>query len=232
MTVRWHDLGFVGYEEALAVQELLHWRRWNGKEQDFVLFQENFPVVTIGRSGSEKHILASRELLAQKGIAMLQVSRGGDVTYHGPAQLVISPILYLKQHVRSVHQYVRLLEQVVINLLAGYGVQAQRLEGASGVWVGDQKIAAIGIAIKHGVTQHGVAINVNPDLSHFNFIVPCGIKDKGITSLKALDAPVASMQRVRDDFIREFSVIFGAQMCESINIEHEVKTDDTAGNRA
>lgn len=213
--VRWHDLGFIGYEEAFAVQETLHWRRLNGQEQDFLLFQENFPVITMGRSCSEEHLLVSREMLAQNGIDVLHTSRGGDITYHGPGQLVVSPILRLKDHVRGVHQYVRLLEQVVINLLPGYGVIGQRLEGASGVWVGDKKIAAVGIAVKHGVTQHGVAINVNPDLSHFNLIVPCGIKNKGITSFRALGVPVANLQQVRDDFLREFSINFSVQMDEA-----------------
>ncbi len=213
--VRWLDLGLVGYEEAFKVQETLHWRRRNGQEQDFLLFQENFPVITIGKSGSEDHLLISREILAQNGIGVLSVSRGGDITYHGPGQLVVSPILLLKDFVQGVHQYVRLLEQVAINLLARYGVIGQRVEGASGVWVGDKKIAAIGIAVKHGVTQHGLALNINPDLSHFNLIVPCGIKDKGITSFGALGVPVTSLQQVRDDFIREFSLMFGVQMDEA-----------------
>lgn len=216
----WLDLGLVSYEAAFAVQETLHWRRRNGLEQDFLLFQENFPVITIGKSGSEKHFLVSREILAQQGISILYVSRGGDITYHGPGQLVVSSLLRLKDHVQGVHQYVRLLEQVVINLLAKYGVVGQRLERASGVWVGNKKIAAIGIAVKHGLTQHGVAINVNPDLAHFNWIVPCGIKDKGVTSLSELGVPITHLRQVRDDFLYEFSIIFGVQMNKaSIDVE-------------
>ena len=108
-------------------------------------------------------------------MTLRRVSRGGDVTYHGPGQLVISPILKLREMALGVHQYLRLLEQVVINLLAIYGINGNRVDGASGVWLGDKKIAAVGIAVKSGITQHGVAINVCPDLSYFDYIVPCGL---------------------------------------------------------
>jgi lipoyl(octanoyl) transferase len=206
--IEWLDLGLVGYHEAFAVQEMLHDRRRNSQGHDILLFQENFPTITIGKSGSEEHVLADHHKLAAQGINVVYVSRGGDVTYHGPGQLVISPILQLKNRVQGVHQYVRFIEQVVINLVAKYGILGQRIEGASGVWVSDKKVAALGIAVRNGITQHGVAINVAPNLSHFNMIIPCGIKDKGVTSLQELDVCVTDLQQVRDDFISEFSNVF------------------------
>jgi len=208
----WMDLGIIGYDEAFAIQTALHLRRRNEAGPNVILFQENFHVITLGRSASAEHLLASPRLLEERGVTVCSVSRGGDITYHGPGQLVISPIVKLSDLVQGVHQYVRQLEQVVIDLLAGYGVDSGRVEGASGVWVGDKKIAAVGIAVKNGIAQHGVAINVCPDLSYFDLIVPCGLKGKGVTSLKELGVPVPSLQQVRDNFLQEFSRIFAVQM--------------------
>jgi len=206
--IAWVDLGLVGYDEAFAVQTALHLRRRHEEGPNIILFQENFHVITLGRSASAEHLLASPQLLAERSITVRDVSRGGDISYHGPGQLVISPILKLSDLVQGVHQYVRMLEQVVINLLAVYGIRAGRVEGASGVWVGNKKIAALGIAIKHGITQHGVAINVCPDLSCFDLIVLCGLKDKGVTSLQALGVAVPTLQEVRDCFLHEFARVF------------------------
>lgn len=219
----WLDLGLVDYGAAFARQEELHRRRLAGQVPDIILFQENFPVITIGRAGSDEHLLISRESLGQRGIGLYNVSRGGDITYHGPGQLVISPILHLKERVSNVHCYVRLIEQVVIDLLAGYGIIGRRVEGASGVWVGEKKIAALGIAVRHGVTQHGVAINVNPDLAYFNYIVPCGLKNRGVTSLAALGVPFPSVLQVRDEFLREFSRVFAVEV-GAANISCEVNS--------
>ena len=173
-----------------------------------IIFQECYPVITIGKSGSEAHLLLSKEELSKKGIDVLYSSRGGDITYHGPGQLIVSPVLYLKEYTKSILLYLRLLEQAVINLLVGYGVVGVRMDGLSGVWVKDKKIASVGIAIKNGVTQHGVAINVNPNLSHFDFIIPCGLKNAGITSLHDLNISILKLHQVRDDFLREFAVLF------------------------
>lgn len=206
--VRWVDLGLTGYQEAFAVQELLHQRLRSGREDDVIIFQENYPVFTLGRFGREEHFLVARDALQARGIAVVDVNRGGDVTFHGPGQLVASPLVRLRERGWSVHQYVRQLEQVVIDLLARHGVGGRRIEGASGVWVGDSKIAALGIAVRHGVTQHGVSINVNPDLAFYQLIVPCGLKNRGVTSLVALGARGAVLGQVRDEFLADFSRVF------------------------
>lgn len=209
--VVWLDLGLTEYLAAFAVQEELHRRRAAGELPDVILFQENYPVITIGRSGAAENLLVSREFLAQRGIALHHVSRGGDITFHGPGQLIISPILRLQDRADTVHGYARLLEQVVIDLLAGYGVAGRRETGASGVWVGNRKIAALGIAVSQGVTMHGVAINVSPDLACFGYIVPCGLKDRGVTSLAAEGGPPPPLTRVRDDFLSGFARVFAVR---------------------
>ncbi|HWR39462.1 MAG TPA: lipoyl(octanoyl) transferase LipB [Patescibacteria group bacterium] len=215
--ILWLDLDRVEYGAAFAVQETLY-QRCREQGQDILLFQENHPVITLGRSASDEHITAPREQLLRAGIAVRQVSRGGDVTYHGPGQLVISPILHLKEYVRTVHEYVRQLEQVMLNLLTLYGFDGQRIAGASGVWVGEKKVAAIGIAVRHGITQHGMAINVHPDLRHFEYIIPCGIQDKGVTSLQELGAGTLTLEQVRNDFLAEFSRHFGVGlMARTVN---------------
>ncbi len=204
----WMDLGLIGYDEAFAIQTALHQRCKESEGLGTILFQENFHVITFGRWACVENLLVSRETLQQRGVTLRSVSRGGDVTYHGPGQLVISPIFKLREMELGVHQYVRLLEQVVINLLATYGINGNRVDGASGVWLGDKKIAAVGIAVKSGITQHGVAINVCPDLSYFDFIVPCGLRNRGVTSMQAQGAGVVGLQPIRDLFLCEFSTVF------------------------
>ncbi|AOT72911.1 lipoyl(octanoyl) transferase LipB [Geosporobacter ferrireducens] len=219
--IKWLDLSIINYEKSYNIQEHLHQMRKNREISDVIIFQECHPVITIGKSGSEKHLLASKEELFTKGIDVLYSNRGGDITYHGPGQLIISPILYLKEYTKSVLHYLRLLEQVVINLLERYYIIADRIQGLSGVWVENKKIASVGIAIKNGVTMHGVAVNVNPDLSHFDFIIPCGLKDAAVTSLKDISNTIPSLHQVRDDFLREFSLIFDV-FIDRKEIEKEV----------
>lgn len=210
----WMDLGLIGYDEAFVIQTALHERCKQSEGLGTILFQENFHVITFGRWAGAENLLASQETLQQRGVTLRSVSRGGDVTYHGPGQLVISPILKLREMALGVHQYLRLLEQVVINLLALYGIHGNRVDGASGVWLGDRKIAAVGIAVKSGITQHGVAINVCPDLSYFDCIVPCGLRNKGVTSMAAQGAGTLTLQQVRDVFLSEFSTVFEVEIEE------------------
>lgn len=212
--IEWMDLGLIGYDEAFVIQAALH-ERWKRDEGlGTILFQENFHVVTLGRWASADNLLLSHEALAQRGVTIRNVSRGGDVTYHGPGQLVISPILKLREMAMGVHQYVRLLEQVVINLLATCGIIGHRVDGATGVWLGNKKIAAVGIAVKSGITQHGVAINVCPDLSYFEYIVPCGLRNKGVTSMQAQGIGALSLRQVRNMFLSEFSTAFGVEIVQ------------------
>jgi lipoate-protein ligase B len=223
------DLGLIGYDEAFAVQTAVHERRRCNKGPGTILFQENFHIITFGRWASAENLLVSHETLRLHGVALRNVSRGGDVTYHGPGQLVISPIIKLEEMALGVHRYVRLLEQVVIDLLAVYGIRGNRARGASGVWIGDRKIAAVGVAVKSGITQHGIAINVCPDLSYFDFIVPCGLRNRGVTSMEAQGGGVPCLQQVRDRFLREFSTRFEVEVGEGQlftgRLKHAVRSE-------
>jgi lipoyl(octanoyl) transferase len=180
---------------------------------DQLLLLEHPPVITLGvkARNDRSNIVASPELLEQAGVEIFETGRGGDVTYHGPGQLVGYPILDLKPDRCDVHQYVRDIEEVMIRAAAHFGVAAQRSTGLTGAWVGDEKLAAIGVRIARWVTSHGFAFNVNTTLSHFNFIVPCGITGKGVTSLERLLGRQVSMAEVEDTIVRSFCEVFDAE---------------------
>jgi lipoate-protein ligase B len=210
------DLGRLEYAAAYRLQEQLRARRIAGEIEDVVLLVEHDPVFTLGRRATGNHLLADETRLAQEGIAVHETNRGGDITYHGPGQLVGYPILDLRALRQSVHGYVRNLEEVLIRTVADYGVAAGRIEGLTGVWVGNEKIAAIGVAIRHWVSMHGFALNVAPNLAHFDLIVPCGIADKGVTSLAKVlcnrggaSVPAPSIAEVKPVLTRNFGEVFG-----------------------
>lgn len=225
----WLDLGLISYEEAFIIQEQLHQQCVDGFRPDTLLFQENYPVITLGRGTQEKNLLYTAEELDAMGITLTAVSRGGDISYHGNGQFIVSPILHFDQYVKGAHQYVRCLEQVVINLLAHYNLKGKRVIGRSGVWVSEpgtgeeKKISALGIAVSHGVTLHGISINVNPNLEHFKTIIPCGIEDKGVTSMAACGCSPVTLGDLRDQFILAFDGMFGTRTTkrtiEEINIK-------------
>ena len=218
--LNWIDLGLTSYENAFAIQEKLHQSCVAGVWADTLLFQENHPIITLGRGSHEKNLLHTPEELKSMGIGITSVSRGGDISYHGNGQLIISPILHFDRYVKGAHQYVRCLEQIVINLLNTYCIPGKRIKGRSGVWVldpgtdSDKKIAALGIAVSHGVTLHGMSINVNPELSHFSLIIPCGIDDLGVTSMAEYGVVPPHLTEVRNAFIIAFNEMFGAQTTE------------------
>jgi lipoyl(octanoyl) transferase len=216
----WIDLGRIAYRPAFAFQEKLHAQRLAGTTGDVILFQENDPVITMGRTGGNDNVLVTEAELQRRGIEVVEVNRGGDVTYHGPGQLVVSPIIRLHDRLDSIRRYLRQLEAVVINLLANYGIAGDRIEGESGVWVGNDKIAAVGIAIRNGITLHGTAINIHPDLSHFSLIVPCGLGHRGVTSLHELGVTHSSLPQVRNDFLSAFSAVFEAPVVASHKQSH------------
>ncbi|MCG2730520.1 MAG: lipoyl(octanoyl) transferase LipB [Acetobacterium sp.] len=215
--LNWIDLGLISYEDAFVIQEQIHQKCVAGTGNDTLLFQENYPVITLGRGTHQKNLLYSAEELTAMGITLTSVSRGGDISYHGNGQLIVSPILHFDQYVKGAHQYVRCLEQVVINLLDHYHLKGKRIKGRSGVWVidpetgEDKKISALGIAVSHGVTLHGMSIDVNPNLQHFNTIIPCGIEDKGVTSMAACGCPHVTLSELRDQFILAFDAMFGTR---------------------
>jgi lipoyl(octanoyl) transferase len=208
-----HDLGVVEYAEAFELQRSMVERRKRGEIADQLLFVEHPHVVTMGRNGHDENVLASEELLARAGIAFHRTDRGGDVTYHGPGQIVGYPIFDLREWKRDVVAYVRGIEQVLIDALADFGIQAERVAGATGVWTGRGKIAAIGVHISRWVTSHGFALNLDTDLSYFRYIVPCGLT-KPVTSMRAHGSQASRGEVIRA-LERSFGRVFGRNMQES-----------------
>ena len=200
--------GFVRYEEALRVQHERRLAVEEGRSGNALFLLEHAPVITLGRSHHPENVLKTPDELRGLGIDLCEIDRGGDVTYHGPGQLIAYPILNLNLWRPAIRPYLRALEEVLIKQLALYGLDAGRNEGYTGVWVGGAKVAAIGIGVHNWVTTHGIALNVDPDMSNFKLIVPCGIADKPVTSLKALLGYAAPMQQVMDDFERVFKAYF------------------------
>ncbi|MEX0324473.1 MAG: lipoyl(octanoyl) transferase LipB [Puniceicoccaceae bacterium] len=203
------DWGRTAYREAWDRQLELVDKRRSGDCPDTLIFTEHDPVFTIGaRPGAEEHLVWTEQVLRQQGIEVVKTNRGGDITYHGPGQIVGYPIVSLQEK-RDLHAYLRDLEEVLIRTVAHFGITADRREGKTGIWIEERKIAAIGVAVKTWVTYHGFALNVNPDLSHFTGIVPCGITDGTVTSLEEeCDAPPL-MGQVKARLKGEFWNLFG-----------------------
>ena len=196
------DLGRLGYRDAWRVQHEVHDAVARGDAAPTVLLVEHPPVITFGRKGGRDHLRVSPESLAARGFELIDIERGGDVTYHGPGQLVGYPILPIGRRVRD---YLRRLEAAVADLAAEYGVQAEGSPGYAGVWIGDAKLCAIGVAIKRGVSFHGFALNVATDLSHFDTIVPCGLEGKTVTSLSALTGRAVTMAEAKQRLLPHLS---------------------------
>lgn len=204
------NIGRCEYDRALDLQKDLHARAVaDAAGPAYLVIVEHPPVITLGRRADAAHVLFSEEELAKRGVALRQVDRGGDVTYHGPGQLVAYPIMRLTGARRNVHGYFRSLEQSVIDLLGEYGITAGRQDGLTGVWVGNEKVCAMGVAIRRWTTYHGLALNVNPDLGHFALITPCGIVGKGVTSMSRLLDRDVQMEEVADRYVRHFAAEFG-----------------------
>ncbi len=202
------ELGLEEYDTALRLQHSLNAARRQGIIPDTVIFLEHHPCFTVGRKGGFEHILADDEQLNQQGIAVYETDRGGDVTYHGPGQLICYPIIDLNDYGCDVHAYARRLEEVIIRTLKHYGITAGRKPGYPGVWVGSAKIAQEGIGVQNWVTMHGVSLNVCPKMQHFSLIIPCGIPNYGVTSMEQLlDHPV-DIAAVRQEMRRQFSEVF------------------------
>jgi len=203
--------GYVPYADALRLQYERRAAVEAGQALNAIFLLEHAPVITLGRSAHAENLLLSREELLRRGIAVHDTDRGGDVTYHGPGQMVAYPILNLTIWNLAIWPYLRSLEDVLIRQLTRYGLDAGRMEGLTGVWVNGAKVAAIGIGVHHTVTFHGVALNVNPDMEHFRYIVPCGIGDKPVASLASLLPATPSMDQAMDDFVDAFADVFQAR---------------------
>jgi len=200
--------GLSPYADAWELQKSLVAARQQERVTDGLMLLEHEPVFTIGRSGRSDHLLFSREVLTSKGFGVYEIERGGSVTFHGPGQLVGYPILDLRAYNEDVVKYMRSLEETIIRTLLDFGVIAQRMRGYPGAWIGDEKIAAVGVAVKRKVTMHGFALNVDPELAHFAYINPCGIGRPVTSMARALGRPV-TLDEVRPVYARRFADVFG-----------------------
>jgi lipoyl(octanoyl) transferase len=209
-TVDVRRLGRVSYADGLALQERLVRERQAGAAQDTLLLLEHDPVFTLGRNARAENVLFPADDLRARGFDVFEVGRGGDVTYHGPGQVVGYPIVDLSPDRRDVHRYVRDLEDVLIRTCADYGLLAERVAGRTGCWVGREKIGAIGVRIARWVTSHGFAFNVSNDLAPFGLIVPCGIRDASVTSLTQLLGRTVAPDEVMDRLTQHFETVFAA----------------------
>ena len=205
-----YDLGRVPYRAALAFQHRAVETRARGESPDVLYFVEHEPVLTVGRGGRDGNLLLSAADYARRGIEVVPVERGGDVTYHGPGQVIGYPIVALESLPggRDLHRYLRDLEEAILRVLASYGLDASRRPPYTGVWVGDRKVAAIGVAVRRWVAFHGFALNVNPDLTHFGLIHPCGIRDLGVASLASLLGAAPPREEVIARLARAFSEVW------------------------
>jgi lipoyl(octanoyl) transferase len=200
----------MGYREALAMQRVLVEERRAGRVPDLLILLQHPPVITLGvkGDGGRANVVATPDRLAELGIAVEETGRGGDVTYHGPGQIVGYPIVDLRPDRQDVHRYVRDLEEVMIRTCADYGLEAGRIAGLTGTWIGAEKIGAIGVRISRWITSHGFAFNVSTRLDHFQLIVPCGISDRGVTSLERATGRTISIREVEDRVIGHFASVF------------------------
>lgn len=205
-------LGSVDYAEAHRLQRELQAKRIAGETNDIVLLLEHPPVLTMGRSAKEQHIIAEPDVLVARGISVHEVGRGGDVTYHGPGQLVAYPIIDLKPDRRDVRKYMWSLEETMIRTCADFGLSAERVAGLNGAWIGERKVGAVGVRISRWVTMHGLALNASSDLSHFELIVPCGIADKAVTSLSAELGRTVGVPDVLDPLAGHFARLYDADV--------------------
>lgn len=223
-TIQFIDLGRKSYKEAWDFQQEIFQKillqKSKNKEletpeptENFLLFVEHFPVYTLGKSGKMEHLLLSEEALKQKNIDFFKIDRGGDITFHGLGQVVGYPILDLDNFFTDIHKYLRFLEEVIIKTLSDYGIKATRSQGETGVWIDVEtpfarKICAMGVRASRWVTMHGFALNVNTDLGYFDHIIPCGIRDKAVTSLQAETGKVIDLEEVKEKIKKYFLEIF------------------------
>jgi len=212
MLLHIEQLGLVNYASALELQREKVAQRKAGGIPDTLLLLEHPHVYTLGRNARPENVLVSFEFLASRGAQVVHTDRGGDVTYHGPGQLVGYPILDLTQHRRDISWFMRSLEEVFIRTAHDLGIDAGRSAGAAGVWVGNDKLVAMGVHLSRWVTSHGFALNVNTDLRYFEWIVPCGLQGKGVTSLAKLLGQPVEMEEVAEHVVEHFGTVFGMEV--------------------
>lgn len=218
-TLKVYKIGLVPYRKALELQMMLLEMRKNGEIGDTLLLLEHPPTFTIGRKGNKGHLLINERYLSERGIHFEEISRGGDITFHGPGQLVGYPIMDLNTKGRDVHKYLRGLEELIVLVLKDFGIEANRIDGLTGVWVEGHKIASIGVGVKRWVTYHGFALNVNTELSYFDMIVPCGIPDVKMTSLarRLKQKEEIQIEDVEEAVVKSFIKTFGFENAKVVD---------------
>ena len=221
-------LGLIDYRDAYHRQRKLFRERLDGRIPDTLLLLEHPPTITVGKAGKLENILVSREQLAQQGVSLVFIDRGGDVTYHGPGQLVGYPIFDLRGRGRDAHRYIRNLEEAIIRTLNDFSIKSGRDRGHAGVWVEDEEIAAIGLSLSQWITMHGFALNVNTNLAQFSLINPCGFTNRRATSISRLLGREIPMAEVKERLLAHFAEVFHADLAMGTDIpvkgHHERKT--------
>lgn len=210
--LQFQDLGNAPYQQTWDMQKEMQSQRINNKIDDTVLLVEHEPVYTFGKNANENHLLQNYP----ENVKVFHIERGGDITFHGPGQLVGYPIIDLHNYKMSISWYMRSLEAVIINTLNHYGIAAEHKKGLTGVWVKEEKIAALGVRISRWVTMHGFALNVNTELHYYDGIIPCGIFEYGVTSMKKLLGTAIKMDEVKKLLIKEFNMVFHCKTDEDV----------------
>lgn len=205
------DIGLIGFSECFALQQRLVERRINGEIEDTLLLLEHTPVITLGTSGGESNLLVESATLEREGIDLVNTNRGGNITYHGPGQLVGYPIIDLRSHGKDVHVFLRNLERVIIACLADFGLDGKGSPGYAGVFVGEDKVCSIGVAVRKWISYHGFALNVNPNFEHWSLIHPCGLVGVRVTSLERLSGKHIDMYTVKTSVTSRFAETFSVE---------------------
>ncbi len=213
------DLGLIDYESAWNLQKKIHLFKQQNKFEDILITLQHKPVYTLGKTGDRNHILISDKEMKSRGISYYEIDRGGDITYHGPGQLVVYPIFDLNNHYKDTHRFLRDLEDTVIRTLMEYDIEGYREEEFTGVWVEGKKICAIGINVSRWITMHGLAFNINNDLSYFDKIIPCGIFHKGVNSLSEIKGSQIDIVQLTKILLSKFAIIFNLSQIEAIKTE-------------
>jgi lipoyl(octanoyl) transferase len=218
------DLGFIDYKEAWDLQQEIHAQRVSNEVEDFLFLLEHPNTYTLGKTAHKENLKGSEEYLKKNNISVYNIDRGGDITFHGPGQIVGYPIIDLNNWFKDTHKYLRALEEVIINTCSDYDLNSEQNSKHTGVWIGDRKIAAIGIKVSRWVTMHGFAFNVNTDLNLFDGIIPCGIQDKSVTSLNKELKTEIDINEVKEKLLKNFNDIFNYDKVSMIQKEEIIQS--------
>ena len=223
-TLTYCNLGITDYKEAWDLQKTIFDQVVSGENSDTLILLEHSHTYTLGKVADKKNLIGGKEYLEKNNISVYEIDRGGDITYHGPGQIVGYPIIKLENWQKYTHKYLRALEEVIILTCKNYGLDASRNPQYTGVWIGNKKIAAFGVKISRWVTMHGFAFNVNTDLTLFNGIIPCGITDKEVTSLKKELGKEINISEVKISLLENFKLVFNYDLVNEVN-ETELRTE-------